>query len=87
MPNSFLHIPPIDLAMDIASIALGGLNQAQSLLDRAAIRVSNSAATANPLDLATSAVELSQARTEFAANVQVVKIVDDMEKKSIDVLG
>jgi flagellar hook protein FlgE len=73
--------------MDIASIALGGLNQAQSLLDRAAIRVSNSASTANPLDLAASAVELSQAKTEFAANIQVVKTVDDLEKRSINLLG
>lgn len=62
--------------MDPLSIARYGLMSAQSRLTRSAERIAGWPADSD-VDLAAEAVELIQAKTQFAANVRVVAFADE----------
>ena len=76
--------------------ALSGMQSADSQLDATASRIANSAfptvpETPNPpqdrVDLSTDMVNLLQARSNFAADVKVAHVADDIQKATISMLG
>jgi len=78
--------------VDISSIAVQGLQQAQALMDQATQRLSTAGGTTSGTDtdtvsLSEAAVALLSAKNEFAANVNVLKIADNMQKSLVDILG
>ena len=70
--------------MDIIYTALGGLQQAEGQLNRAASLMARSPySTAAPQDevsLSDAAVSVLEARNSFAANLDSVKVADAMGK-------
>ena len=74
--------------MDISAIALGGLNQAQGNFEKAARRIaSGGAASGDATDLASDTVSLISARNDFAANIKTLKVADEMQRTTLDLLG
>jgi hypothetical protein len=79
--------------MDISSIALQGLQQAQNQLDTSARRIASigsqtpAGASVDTVDLGQEAVSLLSAKNDFAANINVLKIADKMQKNAIDLLA
>jgi flagellar hook protein FlgE len=80
-------------AVELTAIALQGLDRAQAGLEKAAGRLSSIAAPpaenapADTIDLSAAAVGLLEARQDFAANLNVLKTADRMERKAIDLLA
>jgi flagellar hook protein FlgE len=75
--------------VEIASIALGGLQQASARFEKAASQMS---ATASPqagdsVDLSTAAVAMLTARNQFSANLKAVHVADKMERTAIQLMG
>jgi flagellar hook protein FlgE len=73
--------------MDVSTIALGGLDQAQSLLDSTANQIANLGSKSDTVDLSQAAVSLLQTRADFEANLATVKVSDQMTQSLFDVLG
>ncbi len=75
--------------MDVSSIALGGLQQAQGQVEKAASRISaaGSGSPADTVDLSQNMVALLSAKSEFSANLNVLKVADEMQKSLVSVLG
>jgi flagellar hook protein FlgE len=65
----------------VSSVALSGLNQAEAKLNSAAQRLS--AGPADTVDLSQEAVDLIQAKNEFAVNIKALKISDDIAKDTL----
>jgi hypothetical protein len=83
---------PADLtSMDPSTIALQGLQQANTQLDAAASAIASAGATSangnNPdvVDLSTEMVALMSAQTSFSANLATLETVDQMQKTLLDV--
>jgi len=73
--------------MDISSIALTGLQNAQNRFDRAAAAVTR--ASSNPedvVDLSRQTVEMLAAKNQFSASVRVARVADEMQKSLLDML-
>jgi hypothetical protein len=71
--------------MDLTSIALGGLQNAQDMLEKSATRM---ASAASPQSLpAADSVELLSARHQFQANARVIHVGDDMQKTLLNLLA
>jgi flagellar hook protein FlgE len=70
--------------MDVSSVALNGLNQAVLKLNTAAQRISDG--PADTVELSQEAVDLIQAKNEFAANIKALKIADDLAKDTLKLL-
>jgi hypothetical protein len=72
--------------MDVSAIALQGLQQAQLLFDHAARRIA-----AQPADdtvaLSEEAVALMSSKHQFEANLNVLKVADNMQKSLLNLLG
>jgi flagellar hook protein FlgE len=73
--------------MDVSSIALGGLEQAQSQLDSTARQIANTGNPQDSVDLSQQAVSLLQAGADFQANLATLKVNDQMLQSLFDVLG
>jgi hypothetical protein len=79
--------------MELSGIALRGLDRAQSRFERAAERLtatgadSPDGAPADTVDLSAATVGLLAARAEFAAQIQLLKVADEMERRAFDVLA
>lgn len=78
--------------MDVSSIALQGLQQAQTQLETTAQQLSTAGSSSNgaPMDtadLSDAAISLMSAKNQFAANLNLMKIADQMQKHVIDLLG
>ena len=73
--------------MQIAAIALNGMEAAQSRLERTAVTLSNAADPTDQVDLSAAAVALIQARDDFAINAKVAQTSVEMEKSLINILG
>jgi flagellar hook protein FlgE len=75
--------------MDVSAIALGGVDRASMQFQDAATRIASSATNAAPdtVDLSAAAVSMLTARNDFAANLNVLKIADKMQRSAIDMLG
>ncbi len=77
--------------MDPSSIALQGLQQADTQLDAAASAIASAGATSangsNPdvVDLSTEMVALMSAQNSFSANLATLKTADQMQKTLLDV--
>jgi hypothetical protein len=78
--------------VDISSIALQGLQQAQVLMDTATQRLWTAAGIASSVDVDTvglseAAVALLSAKNQFAADVKVLKLTDNMQKSVVNLVG
>ncbi len=77
--------------MDPSSIALQGLQQADTQLDAAAAAIASASATSangsNPdvVDLSTEMVALMSAQTSFSVNLATLETADQMQKSLLDV--
>jgi hypothetical protein len=77
--------------MDISAIALEGLQQAETQLNNAAITVADYPATVpanagvDTVDLSAEFVALTQAQTQFAANIDTLKTADQIEQNTLNV--
>jgi flagellar hook protein FlgE len=70
-----------------AAAALSGLQQAQAHLNTVAGQIANPDNPADTVDLSTQAVALIQSRDDFAANIAVLKTVDELQKGVFDLAG
>ena len=74
--------------MQIQSIALAALAQADQDFSNAAARLSQAAVqTSDSVSLSVAAVELIQARTAFEVALELAKTSDEIIEHSLDVLG
>jgi hypothetical protein len=75
--------------MTIGSASLQGIQNAESLLNATAIKVANQPASQAPdaVSLSEDAVALIQAKTEVAANVNVLRVSDNLEKALLNIVG
>jgi flagellar hook protein FlgE len=73
--------------MDVSAIAVGGLEQAQSQLESTAKRIAGPSNPIDGVDLSQEAVSLIQARNDFQANLDTIKVNDRMLQSLFDVLG
>lgn len=79
--------------MDLASIALSGLAQAQTRFERAAVRVvgvtgaSPDSAPVDTVDLSSAVVSLLSAQNDVRANIKMLKIANDMQGQILDLLA
>jgi hypothetical protein len=79
--------------MVLPSIALSGLDQAQTRFDEAAIRIASvgdPSADGTPVDtvdLSTAAVAFLSARSDVEASLKMVKIANNMQLQVLDLLA
>jgi flagellar hook protein FlgE len=83
--------------MDVMNAALGGMQIAQSSLERTAQRIAGASIPSTPsppatqppdsVDLSTEAVALLAARNQFQASAQVFQAGDKMQKKLLDIMA
>ena len=73
--------------MDITSIARSGMDGAQRTLETAARRITRSDPSGGGAGLSADMLALLEARNQFAANAQVVRTADYMQKRLIDLVG
>ncbi len=77
--------------MDVSSIALQGLQQANTQLEAAATAIANagsdSSSTGNVdvVDLGAEMVALMSAQNSFAVNLATLKTADQMQKTLVDI--
>ena len=80
----------MDSGMDVSSIALQGLQQADAQLNAAASAIANagngaSGAGVDVVSLSEEMVALMSAQTQFAANLDTLKTADQMQQSLLDV--
>jgi flagellar hook protein FlgE len=90
MPTNVRHTPADIPYMDASSVALQGLQQADTQLDAAASAIANagnsaSAAPVDVVDLSAEMVALMSAQNSFEVNLATLKTADQMQKSLIDV--
>ena len=73
--------------MDILAIAGQGLVQGQQQFDRAAVQMSKVSAPEDSVSLSDSVVALLSARNQMQADVATMKVANEMEKKTLDLLA
>ena len=75
--------------MDISSIALSGLQTAQTAFDASANQLLKAVSpeSGDTVDLSAAAAGVLSAKSEFAANLAMVKVADRMERQVVDLLG
>ncbi|MGA2097338.1 MAG: hypothetical protein ABSH39_13625 [Candidatus Acidiferrum sp.] len=76
--------------MDLSSIALQGLQQADNQLQNAATQIAENGANApggnvDSVDLSAAAVQLLAGKNDFAANIGTLKVADEVQKNLLDV--
>ena len=74
--------------MDIVSIALGGMRNAQTTLEKTAERIAAvSPETPDSVDLSSQMVAMLAARNQFQSNARVIRTADDMQKQLLNLLA
>ena len=73
--------------MNVSGIALNGLNQALGNFESTAKRISLAGSQSDSADLSTDAVSLIQSTEDFATNIKLLKVADELEKSAIDLLA
>jgi flagellar hook protein FlgE len=74
--------------MDLLSVALGGMRNAQSTLEKTAEHIATvSPETSDSVDLNSQMVAMLGARNQFQTNVRLFQTADDMRKKLLDLLA
>jgi len=70
------------------SVALGGMRNVQSTLERTAERIAAvSPETSDSVDLSSQMVAMLAARNQFQSNARVIQTADDMQKKLLHLLA
>lgn len=73
--------------MEIAAVsALSGLQQAQERLNKAAAALSSPDNPVDSVSLSTEAVNLLQAKNQFAVGIATLKILDETQKEALNLL-
>ena len=74
--------------MDVMNIALGGMRNVQSTLERTAERIAAvSPETSDSVDLSSQMVAMLAARNQFQSNARVIRTADDMQKQLLNLLA
>ncbi len=73
--------------MQITSIALQGMNHAQSSLDSTARRLAKPVDPDNDGDTSSDMVDLLEAQNGYTANANVARVGDQLTKRTIDLLA
>jgi flagellar hook protein FlgE len=74
--------------MDVMSVALGGMRNAQSTLEKTAERIAAvSPETSDSVDLSSQMVAMLAARNQFQSNARVIRTADDMQKQLLNLLA
>jgi hypothetical protein len=79
--------------MQISAIALQGLNQAQSQVDKAFGTLASLGAnpddgtSVDTVDLSTAAVSLISAKNVFSTDIQMLKVADEMQGQALQLLA
>ena len=80
-----------DTIMQAISAALGGLHQAENLLNQTAARIAQSPLSAetpqDQVSLSDNAVSLLVAQTSYQANLDTIKVADEMENSTLSLIG
>ena len=70
------------------SIALGGMRNAQTTLEKTAERIAAvSPETSDSVDLSSQMVAMLAARNQFQSNARVIRTADDMQKTLLNLLA
>ena len=83
----------IPYTMDISSIALQGLEQAQARLEQAAAKIvavgaeSSDGANLDTVDISAEMVALMSAKNQFLLDLGTLKTADEIQKNLIDVMA
>jgi len=67
------------------STPLSGLNAAESTVNRAASNIVNNRFSGDEVDLSQEMVTLTQGQNDFAANVKLIQIEDQMDQSLLDI--
>ena len=74
--------------MDVMTAALGGMQNAQITLQKAAERIAAvSPETSDSVDLTSQMAAMLAARNQYQSNARVIQTADDMQKKLFDLLA
>jgi hypothetical protein len=79
--------------MDLSVIALGGLQQAAAQLEKAATRIASFGAgspdgvNVDTVDLSAEIVALMSAKNQTSLNLGTLKIADEIQKNTIDMIA
>jgi flagellar hook protein FlgE len=74
--------------MDMMSVALSGMQNAQNTLQKATERIAAvSPESSDSVDLSSKMVAMLAARNQFQTDARVVKTADDMQKKVLNLLA
>lgn len=68
---------------------LAGMESAAASLDRAAVKIANSAATpsGDTLDLSDAVVQMIEDRNSFAANVKSAQTIDETQQSLLNIVA
>lgn len=73
--------------MNVTSVATNGLHQAEAGFQKAASQLSSAADSTDSVSLSDAAIGMMESRNEYSANIQTLKVADQMEKEAIDIIG
>ncbi len=81
--------------MDVLATALSGLDRAQGLFEQSANRLigatgaspSSGQPASDAVDLSQAAVSLLTAKNQFALNINLLEVAENMQKTTIDILA
>ncbi|HSP67887.1 MAG TPA: flagellar basal body rod C-terminal domain-containing protein, partial [Bryobacteraceae bacterium] len=73
--------------VQISTIALSGMDRAQSQLEGTARRLARGPSQTDSTDLSANMVALLKVRNDFAANTKTLKAADEMKRRVIDILA
>jgi flagellar hook protein FlgE len=74
--------------MDLLSVALGGMRNAQSMLEKTVEHIATvSPETSDSVDVSSQMVAMLAARNQFQTNVRLFQTADDMRKRLVDLLA
>jgi len=77
--------------MQVTYTALGGLQQAEDQVNRTASPIARSPFSTGPprdeVSLSDAAVSLLEAKTSFDANLDSVKVADEMQKSALSMVA
>lgn len=73
--------------MNVSAIATNGLQQAEAGFQKAASQLSGAADAGDSVSLSDAAVGMIENRNAYSADIQTLKVADQMEKEAIDIIG
>lgn len=74
-------------SMQISAIALSGMHAAETKLEQAANRIAHISQPEDQVDLSAEMVALLEARNDFAANANVMKTGNEVERALLDLVS